>query len=75
MDGTLVNFQSDIDRLDEKTRMAFVGRYDGTPGIFALMEPMPGALDAYATLCQYFDTYILSTAPRENPTAWSDKLL
>jgi 5'-nucleotidase len=39
------------------------------------MEPMPGAMEAYATLCQHFDTYILSTAPWHNPTAWSDKLL
>lgn len=75
MDGTLVNFQSGIDRLDEKTRMEYEGRYDETLGIFALMDPMQGALDAYATLCQHFDTYILSTAPWENPSAWSDKLL
>lgn len=75
MGGTLVNFQSGIDRLDEKIRIEYEGRYDETPGIFSLMEPMPGALEAYATLCQHFDTYILSTAPWENPSAWSDKLL
>lgn len=36
---------------------------------------MPGAIEAYERLSKKFDTYILSTAPWENPTAWSDKLL
>ena len=36
---------------------------------------MPGAIDAFKELSQRFDTYILSTAPWENPSAWSDKLL
>jgi 5'(3')-deoxyribonucleotidase len=38
------------------------------------MEPMPGALEAYKELTILFDTYILSTAPWNNPSAWSDKL-
>ena len=38
------------------------------------MEPAEGAIAAYETLSQAFDTYILSTAPWENSTAWSDKL-
>lgn len=38
------------------------------------MEPLPGAVNAYQQLSKQFDTYILSTAPWENPSAWSDKL-
>ena len=38
------------------------------------MAPLEGAIDAYETLSQVYDTYILSTAPWENSTAWSDKL-
>jgi 5'(3')-deoxyribonucleotidase len=38
------------------------------------MQPMPGAIEAYHELSELFDTYILSTAPWENPSAWSDKL-
>jgi len=38
------------------------------------MEPMAGALEAFSELTPLFDTYILSTAPWENPSAWSDKL-
>ena len=75
MDNVLVNFQSGIDRLDQRTRVEFEGRYDDVPGIFSLMDPTPGAVDAYHTLAETFDTYILSTAPWLNPSAWSDKNL
>ena len=75
MDNVLVDFESGIDRLDERTRVKFAGRYDEVPGIFGLMYPMPGAVDAYHTLAEAFDTYILSTAPWLNASAWSDKNL
>lgn len=32
------------------------------------------SLDAYRQLAKLFDTYILSTAPWENASAWADKL-
>jgi 5'(3')-deoxyribonucleotidase len=38
------------------------------------MPPMPGALDAFRELSKRFDTYILSTAPWLNPSAWQHKL-
>ncbi|HZK07596.1 MAG TPA: hypothetical protein VFC92_05300 [Bacteroidales bacterium] len=75
MDGVLVDFQSGIDQLSLETQKEFENRLDEVPGIFDLMKPMPGAIEAYERLCEKFDTYILSTAPWENPSAWSDKLL
>jgi hypothetical protein len=39
------------------------------------MDPMPNAIESYNYLASHFDTYILSTAPWNNPSAWSDKLL
>jgi 5'-nucleotidase len=39
-----------------------------------LMEPMDDALDAYQHLAKKYDSYILSTAPWENPSALTDKL-
>jgi len=36
---------------------------------------MPGAIDAFHELRRLFDTYILSTAPWANHSAWSDKLV
>ena len=44
------------------------------PGIFSLMDPMPGAIEAVHELSKYYDMYILSTAPWKNLTAWSDKI-
>ncbi len=75
MDNVLVDFRSGIDRVSEADATLHVDCLDEVPGIFALMDPMPGAIEAYTELSELFDTYILSTAPRENPSAWSDKLL
>ena len=44
-------------------------------GFFAQLQPMPGAIDAYNRLAEHFDVYILSTAPWNNPSAWSDKVI
>ena len=75
MDNVLVDFSSGIACLSSDIIDAYQGRLDEVPGIFALMEPMPGAVAAFEQLAGWFDTYILSTAPWENPSAWSDKLL
>jgi 5'-nucleotidase len=74
MDGVLVDFQSGIDRLDDTTRAEYQGRLDDVPGIFAKMDPIPGAIDAYHRLAEAFDVYILSTAPWDNPSAWQHKI-
>ena len=75
MDNVLVDFKSGIDREDPETLKTYEGRLDEVPGIFSLMDPMPGAIEAFKTLSEVYDAYILSTAPWLNPTAWSDKLL
>lgn len=74
MDGVLVDFETGIARLDPEIKRQYEHRYDETPGIFGLMDPMPGALEAFDRLSQDFDVYILSTAPWRNPSAWSDKI-
>lgn len=74
MDGVLVDFMSGVNRLNAKTRAAYASNLDEAPGVFALMDPMPGAIDAINRLADNFDVYILSTAPWDNPSAWSDKL-
>ena len=75
MDNVLVDFQSGVDKVDEATKRAYEGHLDDIPGIFALMEPMPGAIEAVRKLTKQHDCYILTTAPWNNPSAWSDKLL
>ena len=75
MDNVLVDFPSGIEQLDTSVTQEFAGRLDEMPGIFSLMSPMPDAIEAFHELAELFDTYVLSTAPWENPSAWSDKLL
>ena len=75
MDNVLVDFPSGIDKLDPITKFKYKDNYDETPGIFSLMEPMKDAVSSFNQLADKYDTYILSTSPWKNPSAWSDKLL
>jgi len=75
MDGVLVDFGSALPRVSADEKRTFDGRLDEVPGIFALMDPVADAIDSFHLLAGLFDTYILSTAPWGNPSAWSDKLL
>jgi 5'-nucleotidase len=74
MDNVLVDFQTGIDSISLDLQTKFKGDLDDVPGIFSLMEPMEGAIGAYTELSKKFDTYILSTSPWDNSTAWSDKV-
>lgn len=74
MDNVLVDFKTGIARLTEEEKIEYEGRYDETPGIFSKMLPMEGAVESFKLLSEKYDTYILSTSPWENPSAWSDKL-
>ena len=75
MDNVLVDFKSGIDQLSAQIKQEYEGRYDEVPGVFALMKPMEGAIEAVRKLVKQFDVYVLSTAPWLNATAWSDKVL
>ena len=59
MDGVLVDFESGINNLPTFLQENFKDRYDRAPGIFSLMEPMPGAIEAFKELTELFDVYIL----------------
>ena len=74
MDNVLVDFKIGIARLTEEEKIKYEGRYDETPDIFSKMLPMEGAVESFKLLSEKYDTYILSTSPWENPSAWSDKL-
>lgn len=75
MDNVLVDFESAVVSLHPDVRNKYSGRLDEVPGIFSRMKPMTGAVESFQTLSTHFDTFILYTAPWENPTAWSDKLV
>ena len=81
MDNVLVSFQSGLDRVSDELKQKYAydkdgkPHYDDIPDIFSLMDPMKGAVEAVDRLKEKYDIYILSTAPWDNPSAWSDKLL
>lgn len=74
MDNVLVDFPSAFPHFNEETLNRYSSNRDEIPGMFSLMKPMPGAIESFEELSRLFDTYILSTSPWENPSAWSDKL-
>jgi 5'(3')-deoxyribonucleotidase len=74
MDNVLVDFPSGIAQTPLDVQKEYEDRLDEVPHIFSKMKPINGAVAAFDELSSLFDTYILSTAPWENATAWSDKL-
>ncbi len=70
----LVDFPHGIECLSEEDKLKYEGNYDECPDIFSLMRPLPDALESYRILAQNFDTYILTTSPWKNPSAWIHKL-
>lgn len=73
MDNVLVDFPSAFPKLDKDVFDKYENK-DDIPEIFRLMEPIKGAVEAFEILSKQFDVYVLSTAPWENPSAWSDKV-
>ena len=74
MDNVLVDFPSGIEKISPELQAEYEGDMDDVPGIFALMDPMPGAIKAFNELAKVYDTYILSTAPWNNSSAWKHKI-
>ena len=75
MDNVLVDFASGIEKIPDRLKVEYQERLDEVPGIFSLMLPLTGAISSFERLSNKYDTYILSTAPWENASAWSDKNL
>ncbi len=74
MDNTLVDFSARLEGIHPALLAKYKDKMDELPGVFALMPPMPGAVEAFAELAKLFDVYILSTAPWKNPSAWQHKV-
>ncbi|PJI93549.1 5' nucleotidase, NT5C type [Luteimicrobium subarcticum] len=75
MDNTIVDFPTAFARVESPAVLEqYAGAEDEIPGIFALMDPLPGAVEAVTELAELYDTYVLSTAPWKNPSAWHDKV-
>lgn len=75
MDGTLVDFEAGIPGVTKQQKERFGEEYDDIPGFFDELPPIEGGIEAYHRLAEKYETYILSTAPWKNHTAWSAKNL
>lgn len=50
MDNVIVDFKTGIEKLDQQTLKEYQGRYDEVKGIFSLMKPIEGAIEAVKEL-------------------------
>lgn len=73
MDGVLANFKEIMDKFAEP-RFKDI-KVDNITNIFRTLNPIDDAIGSYKRLSEHFEVYILSTAPWNNPSAWTDKLL
>lgn len=73
MDNVIVDFPSAFVYYDTEFLEKCEDK-DEIDGIFSKMNPMKEAIKSVELLFRYFDVYILSTAPWNNPSAWTDKL-
>ena len=74
MDGTLADFNRYADELRASGLVTGDKRPDCWPGIFAHLEPMPGALEAVNALKDDYELFIASTNPWLNDDGASEKL-
>jgi len=80
MDGVLVEFPETIDGVDESIREQCrewcaenSEHHSDFEGIFSTLKPMEDAISVIDELSTKFEIYLLSTAPWNNTSSWSDK--
>mgnify|MGYP001219264333 CR=1 FL=1 len=75
LDGVIANFKKAVNEseLSEK----FKGRPDKIPNIYKELEPIPKSIESVKSLfsSNLYDIYFLSSAPWDNPDAWTHKRL
>ena len=74
MDGVLVEPNSALSKISEKNKLEFKNQLYNMPNFFSLMSPKEGAIEAFKKLSKIYETYILTAAPWDNPTAANDKI-
>jgi len=74
LDRVVVDYDSALKKIDKKV----LDKYEKSshvPGIYSLMDPEDGAIEAVNKIRKKYEVYFLSFAPWENPSAWSDKVI
>lgn len=77
MDGVLVKQPSKEyeETMRRKTERKGVDKrhWSDISGIFLNLEPIEKGIETYTKLSEKYDLYVVSTAPWNNPSAWTDK--
>ncbi|GEM_PF-417916 len=75
MDGVLADLGKGAKAHPDGDKPEYKAHPDEIPGVFRNLPPIEGAIEAVNKLLESnkYDMYILTTAPWDNPTAWSDK--
>ena len=77
LDGVVADFVSAMNTHPKKEISPYDEHPDTIPHIFRDLKPINGAIKAVNQLLEspLYEVYILSTAPWNNPSAWTDKRL
>lgn len=77
LDGVIADFISEMDIHPLRKTSPYDEHPDTIPGIFRNLNPIDGAVSSVNKLLNSnkYEIYFLSTAPWNNPSAWTDKRL
>lgn len=77
LDGVIADFTSAMNTHELRTTPPYDEHPNTIPNIFRYLSPLPYSIQAVDTLLNSdnFEVYFLSTAPWNNPSAWTDKRL
>jgi len=77
MDGVLADFEKGRFEHPLSKITPYIGRPDKLPGIYENLEPISNSVESVSVLFDNpnFDVYFLSSAPWDNPEAWTHKRL
>lgn len=77
LDGVIADFTSAMDSHPLRKNPPYDEHPDTIPNIFRSLNPIDGAIFSVTKLLNSpnYEVYFLSTAPWNNPSAWTDKRL
>jgi 5'(3')-deoxyribonucleotidase len=77
LDGVVADFVSAMNAHPLRNELPFNKDPDTIPGLFRSLKPIESAISSVEKLLhsEKYEVYFLSTAPWNNPSAWTDKRL
>jgi 5'(3')-deoxyribonucleotidase len=77
LDGVVADFVSAMNTHPLRNELPFNKDPDTIPGLFRSLKPIESAISSVEKLLhsEKYEVYFLSTAPWNNPSAWTDKRL